>query len=240
MQRRESRKNSGLISRCFCRGFPEGRQRPVQHGVAWRQCPTAHAPWSPLWTSAAGRPAPERGLPRILVPVPVPLFVFGFVPVHTASVLTIQFQYSEHGIKQTASVFRAEIFLLPGQFRRLCDVFDGVQDLLLLLIRELIEPGIEHRVGTWPFVQQNVVGAGIQGFAQVDECCNRSAVTPRSRPETYCLVTSGSSDTCSCVMFRLRRHSLIRRPICTLSGFFFLFSRMGFLYDNSKNIARSL
>lgn len=176
----------------------------------------------------------------ILVPVPVPLFVFGFVPVHTASVLTIQFQYSEHGIKQTASVFRAEIFLLPGQFRRLCDVFDGVQDLLLLLIRELIEPGIEHRVGTWPFVQQNVVGAGIQGFAQVDECCNRSAVTPRSRPETYCLVTSGSSDTCSCVMFRLRRHSLIRRPICTLSGFFFLFSRMGFLYDNSKNIARSL
>ena len=163
----------------------------------------------------------------ILVSVPVSLFVFGFVPVHTASVLTVQFQYSEHGIKQTASVFRAEVFLLPGQFRRLCDVFDGVQDLLLLLIRELIEPGIEHRVGTWPFVQQNVVGAGIQDFAQVDECCNRSPVTPRSRPETYCLVTSGSSDTCSCVMFRLRRHCLIRRPICTLSGFFFLFSRKG-------------
>lgn len=169
----------------------------------------------------------------------VPLFVFRFVYLDTASVLTIQFQYSEHGIKQTASVFRAEVFLLPGQFRRLCDVFDGVQDLLLLLVCELIEPGIEHRVGTWPFARQNVVGAGIRDFAQVDECCDRSPVTPRSRPETYCLVTLGCSDTCSCVMFRLRRHSLIRRPICTLSGFFFLFSRMGFLYENSKNIARS-
>ena len=80
---------------------------------------------------------------------------------------------------------------------------------------------------TWPFAQQNVVGAGIQDFAQVDVCCNRRPVTPRSRLETYCMVTSGCSDTCSCVMCRLRRHSLIRRPICTLSGFFFLFSRMG-------------
>lgn len=117
--------------------------------------------------------------------------------------------------------------MCDGQFRRLCDVFDGVQDLLLLLIRELIEPGIEHRVGTWPFVQQNVVGAGIQDFAPVDECCNRSPVTPCSRPETCCTVTSGCSDTCSCFMCRLKRHSLICRPICTLSRFFFLFSRMG-------------
>lgn len=147
----------------------------------------------------------------ILVPLPVPLFVFRFVYLDTASVLTIQFQYSEHGVKQTASVFRAEVFLLPGQFRRLCDVFDGVQDLLLLLVCELIEPGIEHRVGTWPFAQQNVVGAGIRDFAQVDEYCNRRSVTPRSRPETYCTVTSGSSDTGSCVMCQLKRHSLIRR-----------------------------
>ena len=52
----------------------------------------------------------------ILVPVPVPLFVFGFVYLDTASVLTIQFQYSEQGIKQTASVFRAEVFYCPGSF----------------------------------------------------------------------------------------------------------------------------
>ena len=57
----------------------------------------------------------------------VPLFVFRFVYLDTASVLTIQFQYSEHGIKQLDRL-RSSVKLSCNQL--FLDVFKVVDHTL--------------------------------------------------------------------------------------------------------------